>query len=371
MLLFYHQCLHTSESDLLGQIQQLARDHFSFTNQDPTDSSAHLEYLFQQMLDHSLMRIWNMNIIYLGTQTIIHIQRQSQDHDSLISIPQQMDQAMLFEDYVRKHRVDICPSSSRAGSLAITVKEFSELLISSQPSSNSSVSDDLHYLISNLSALPILHSSARRSNDLRDLIQYMLDRKIISALNQSVVEDLFSNFTRDLDRHLLHVPVFRSTIAHQCQLLVHYYLRFRTVNEPRIQSWLDYIISSIVRLIVHAWPGDASYNCLYTTIVRQHQLENISYWNSFLHYARNQIQTHTSPLISVEIRLVDFFHLDSIFRFLFADRFAHYCNLIIYQYGPKLLPFVSIFHEDMQKSWKSLWQQTVLEHSHGDRGKLV
>ena len=369
MLLFYHQCLHTSEADLLGQVQQLARDQFWFTKHDQITSSTHLQYLFQQMLDHPLMRIWNMNIINLGTQTIIHIQRHSQDHDSLASIHQRMDQATLFEDYVRKRRIDLCPPSSRAGSLAATLREYNELLISSQLSSNSSISDDLHDLISNHSSLPILRSSARRPNDLRDLIQYMFDREIISALNQSAVEDLFSNFSRDLDRHLSHAPIFRSTISHQCQLLVHYYLRFRSLTETSIQSWLDYVTSSIVRLIVHSWPGDASYTCLYTTIVRHHQLEDITYWNAFLQYARNQIQTHTSPLITVEIRLVDFFHLDSIFRFLFADQFAHYCNLIIYQYGAKLLPFVSIFHEDMQMSWRSLWQQTVLEHLHEDRGK--
>ncbi|CAF4664913.1 unnamed protein product, partial [Rotaria sp. Silwood2] len=142
-----------------------------------------------------------------------------------------------------------------------------------------------------------------------------------------------------------------------------YYIRFRSLNNTKLETWLDYISSSIIHLILHSWPGDASYTCLYSTIVRHNQFEIIPYWNTFIHYTKKQIKEISSPIVTVEIRLVDFFQLDSIFRFLFADHFAHYCNLMVYKYGPKLLPFVSVFHEGIQISLKSLWKRTLQEHS--------
>jgi hypothetical protein len=36
---------------------------------------------------------------------------------------------------------------------------------------------------------------------------------------------------------------------------------------------------------------------------------------------------------------------------------------MVYKYGPKLLPFVSVFHEGIQISLKSLWRQILQENS--------
>jgi hypothetical protein len=370
MFLYYNQCIHTSESVLLEELQQLAHDRFWFTNNDEiTSTTNHLDFLFQQMIEHPLMRIWNINTINLGTQIIIHIQRQIQDQQ-IFFLFHQIEQATLFEHYVRKHHIDLCYQSSRVGPLANTLKEYKELLISSLLYSNSTISDDLHRLIANQDSLPIIYSSVRRSNDLRDLIQFMLDKQMVQSLNNTDIYNLVANFTHDLEKYLINIPIFRSTISYQCQLFVNYYIRFRSLNDTKLERWFDYISASIIHIIFHSWPGDASYACLYSTIVRHNQLEIIPYWNTFLQYTKRQLKDISSPIITVEIRLIDFFQLDSIFRFLFADQFAHYCNLMVYKYGPKLLPFVSVFHEGIQISLKSLWKQTVQENLKEQMSKI-
>jgi len=363
MFLYYHQCLHTSEIVLLKELEQLAHDHFWFTNTYEIISTInHLDFLFEQMIEHPLMRIWNINTINLDTQIIIHIQRQIQNQEKFFFL-YQIEQATLFEYYVRTNHIDLCYQSSRVGPLANTLKEYNQLLISSIIYSNSSINDDLHYLISNQNILPIIYSSIKHSNDLNNLIKFMLDKDLIQSLNNTYIYDLFLNFTYDLENNLLNIPIFRSTISYQCQLYLNYYIRFRSLNESKLETWFDYISSSIIHLIVHSWPGDASYICLYSTIVRHQQFQIIPYWNRFVYYTKKQIKDLLSPMITVEIRLVDFFQLDSIFRFLFADQYAHYCNLMVYKYGPKLLPFVSVFHEGIQISLKSLWRQILQENS--------
>lgn len=370
MFLYYHQCFHTSESVLLEELQQLAHDRFWFTNNyEIISTTNHLDLFFEQMIEHPLMHIWNINTINLGTQIIIHIQKQIQNLDKFFST-HQIEQASLFEHYVRTNHIDLCYQSSRVGPLSNTLKEYNELLISSLIYSNSSINDDLSNLITNQNTLPIIYSSIKYSNELKDLIQFMLDRNLIQAINNTNIYDLFLNFTHDLERNLLNIPIFRSTISYQCQLYVNYYIRFRSLNEPKLETWIDYISSSIIHLIVHSWPGDASYTCLYTTIVRHKQFEIISYWNRFVYYTKKQINDLSSPIITVEIRLVDFFQLDSIFRFLFADQYAHYCNLMVYKYGPKLLPFVSVFHQGIQISLKSLWRQILQENSNKQMSKI-
>ena len=371
MLLYYNQCTHTSESVLLQELRQLAHDRFWFTNDyEITSTSNHLYFLFEQMIEHPLLRIWNINTINLGTQVIIHIQRQTQDQQTLFS-GHQIEQARLFEHYVRKHQIDLCYQSARVGPLANTLEEYKQLLIFSFADNNSTLSDDLHRLITNTDPLPIIHSSVRHPNDLRDLIQFMLDKPIVRQLNNTEVYDLLVNFTHDLEQHLFNAPIFRSTISNQCQLFLRYYLRFRSLNVTGSETWFDYISASILRLILHSWPGDASYICLYSTIVRHVQLETIAYWNTFLEYSKKQIQGASSPVITVEIRLVDFFQLDSIFRFLFADHFAHYCNVMVYEYGPKLLPFVSVFDEGLQISLKTLWRQTLQDQASDYQGEIL
>lgn len=370
MLLYYHQCLHTSESVLLEELQQLAHDRFWFTNNyEIISTTNHLDLFFEQMIEHPLMRIWNINTINLGTQIIIHIQKQIQNPEKLFVI-HQIEQASLFENYVRTNHIDLCSRSSRVGSLSNTLKEYNELLISSLIYSNSSIHDDLKILTTNQYKLPIIYSSIKYSNDLKDFIQFMLDKNLIQTLNNTEIYDLFVNFTYDLERNLINIPIFRSTISYQCQLYLNYYISFRSLNEPTIETWLDYISSSIIHLIVHSWPGDASYICLYTTIVRHQQFEIIPYWNRFIYYTKKQLKDLSSPIITVEIRLVDFFQLDSIFRFLFADQYAHYCNLMVYKYGPKLLPFVSVFHQGIQTSLKTLWRQILQENSNKQISKI-
>jgi hypothetical protein len=363
MLLYYHQCLHTSESVLLKELEQLAHDRFWFTNNyEIISTENHLDYFFEQMIEHPLMNIWNINTINFGTQVIIHIQRQIQDQQKIF-VKHQIEQASLFEHYVRKNQIDLCYQSSRVGPLSNTLREYSELLISSLTYSNSSLTDDLHELLSNKYSLPIIYSSVRRPNDLKDLIQFMLDKQIIQSLNDTNIYYLFLNFTQDLEQYLLNLPIFRSTISYQCQLYLNYYIRFRSLNNTKIETWIDYISSSIIQIIVHSWPGDASYICLYSTIVRHKQFQLIPYWDTFVQYTKKQIKGISSPVITMEIKLGDFFQLDSIFRFLFADQFAHYCNLMVYKYGPKLLPFVSVFHEGIQISLKSLWKQILQDNS--------
>jgi hypothetical protein len=372
MLLYYHQCIHTSESVLLEQLHQLAYDRFWFTNNyEIISTHHHLDFLFEQMIEHPLMRIWNINTINLGTQIIIHIQRRIQNHEKLLFL-HQIEQANLFEDYVRTNQIDLCYRSSRVGSLSNTIKEYNELLISLVSSStNSSINDDLHHLIINQDSLPIIYSSIKHSNELKDFIQFMLDKNMIQSLNNTEIYDLFVNFTQDLGISLLNIPIFRSTISYQCQLYLKYYIRIRSLNEETLERWFDYISSSIIHIIVHSWPGDASYTCLYSTIVRHNQFEIIPYWNRFVSYTKKQIKDVLSPIVTVEIRLVDFFQFDSIFRFLFADQYAHYCNLMVYKYGPKLLPFVSVFHEGIQLSLKSLWKQTLQDNSREQLSKIL
>ncbi|CAF1158867.1 unnamed protein product [Adineta ricciae] len=363
MLLYYNQCIHTSESVLLQQLHQLAHDRFWFTNNyEIISTTNHLYFLFEQMIEHPLLHIWNVNTINFHTQIILHIQRQIQDQQTLFSTLQ-IEQASLFEHYVENNQINLCYQSPRVGPLANTLKEYQQLLTFSFPFTNSTMSDDLHRLISDQDSLPIIHSSVKRSSDLRDLIQFILDKQIIGESNHTEIYNLLRNFTTDLEQYLMTIPLFRSTITHQCQLFLSYYIHFRSFNETNYETWLDYISSSILYLIVHSWPGDASYVCLFTTIVRQNQLEMIPYWKIFLDYNKNQIKDLSSPIISAEIRLIDFFQLDSIFRFLFADQFAHYCNLMVYKYGPKLLPFVSVFHEGIQISLKSLRKQILQDNS--------
>jgi hypothetical protein len=360
MLRYYHQCIHTSESVLLAQLHQLAYDRFWFTNNyEILSTNHHFDFLFEQMIEHPLMHIWNINTINLGTQIIIHIQRRIENHENFFRI-HQIEQASLFENYLQINHIDLCYQSLRVGRLSNTLKEYNELLISLiSLSSNSSINDDLHRLMTENDFLPIIYSSIKYSYELKDLIQFMLDKNIIQILNNTNIYNLFVNFTHDLEISLLNIPIFRSTIAYQCQLYLNYYIRIRSLNNEKLERWFDYISSSIIHLIVHSWPGDASYTCLYSTIVRHHQFEIIPYWNRFVSYTKKQIKDILSPMITVEIRLIDFFQLDSIFRFLFADQYAHYCNLMVYKYGPKLLPFVSVFHEGIQLNLKQLWKQTL------------
>ncbi|UJR33154.1 hypothetical protein I4U23_020611 [Adineta vaga] len=370
MFLYYNQCIHTSETVLLQQLNQLAHDRFWFTNNyEIISTTNHLYFLFEQMIEHPLLHIWNMNTINLNTQIIIHIQRQIQDQQTLFSL-HQIEQASLFEHYVQKNRINLCYQSSRVGPLANTLKEYKQLLTFSLSYTNATISDDLHQLISKSYSLPLIYSSVKRSNDLRDLIQFILDKQIIQQVNHTDLYNLLTNFTSDLEQYLINVPIFRSTISFQCQLFLNYYIHLRSFNETAYETWLDYILSSILYLILHAWPGDASYICLYSTIIRQNQLELIPHWKIFLDYNKNQIKDFSSPIISVEIRLIDFFQLDSIFRFLFADQFAHYCNLMVYKYGPKLLPFVSVFHEGIQISLKSLWKQILQDNGSKQISKI-
>lgn len=346
-------------------------NHFWFTHLNAEIPSIPSASLFAQMLNHPLMRIWNMNPIHLGTQMIIHIQRHIQDQEQLFSQPYDIDQAILFEEFLHQHDIALCHSSTRTGSLANTLKEYNDLLITSLSESNASISDDLEQLLSSENALPVIYSSVRRPTDLHHLIQFIIDREILQPLNDSHLNHLLANFTEDLQRYLLHVPIFRSTITQQCQLLLHYYIRFRSLNETsHFHAWFDYIASSIIHLIVHSWPGDASYTCLYTTIVRHQQLEMISYWQTFLQYAKNEIREATSPVISVEIRLVDFFQLDSIFRFLFADHYAHYCHLMVYKYAPKFFPFISVFDENIRQQLQSMRREHLDELSTRHWSKL-
>ncbi|CAF3536820.1 unnamed protein product [Adineta steineri] len=363
MFLYYNQCIHTSESLLLEELRQLAHDRFWFTNNyEITYTTNHLHFLFEQMIEHPLMHIWNINTINLGTQIIVHIQRKTQDQQTSFQT-HYIEQASLFEHYVKKHHIDLCYQSSRVGPLANTLKEYKQLLTLSLSYTNSTISDDLHNLLAEKNSLPIIYSSVRHPNDLGDLIQFMLDKQMIDSLNDTHIYNLLVNFTRDLEQTLVNIPIFRSTISYQCQLYLNYYIQFRSLNNTKFDAWFDYISASIIHLIVHSWPGDASYICLYSTIVRHNQLEIIPYWNTFIQYTKKQIKDISSPIITVEIRLIDFFQLDSVFRFLFADQYAHYCNLMVYKYGPKLLPFVSVFHEGIQISLKSLWKQSVHEKS--------
>ena len=235
MLLYYHQCHQTSSVVLNEQLQILIDHHFWFTHLNE-DQSIPSDPIFSQMLNHPLMQIWNMNPINLGTQMIIHIQRQIQDQEKLFAEQQhQMEQAILFEEYLHRHDIDLCYSSARVGSLENTLKQYNQLLITSLSESNLSISDDLEQLLSNENSLPIIHSSIRRPTDLHHLIQFIIDRNILQVLNDSEIEHLFLNFTRDLQQYLLHVPIFRSTISHQCQLFLQYYIRFRVV-ERHIKS---------------------------------------------------------------------------------------------------------------------------------------
>ena len=350
MFLFYHQCLHTSKSSLLERFHRFVIEHFSFQSLD------HFDLLFQHMLEHPLMHLWTINQINLGTQTIIHIQRQMINQEKIFVL-HQIERALLFEDYLRQHQIDLCSSIS----LAQTLQEYQQLILTSLTFSNVSINDDLERLLNNETSLPIVYSSIKRSTELKDFIQILFDKQIIEFDQHPEYFRLLSNFTYDLNIHLVNMPIFRSTIAYQCQLYLKYYIAIRSFNESKFERWFDYITSSILQILLHSWPGDASYTCLYSTIVRHPQLERISYWNRFLEFMKRQI---TSPMITVEIRLVDFFQLDSIFRFLFANQFGHYCHLMIYKYGPKLLPFISLFDQEMEIRLKNLWKQTLTHNVH-------
>src|SRR5205085_11989783 len=121
--------------------------------------------------------------------------------------------------------------------LSNTLKEYNELLISSIIYSNSTINDDLHSLITNQKSLPIIYSSIKYSNDLKDLIQFMLDKNIIQSLNNTYIYNLLLNFTYDLKNNLLNIPIFRSTISYQCQLYLNYYIRFRSLNQTKLDIW--------------------------------------------------------------------------------------------------------------------------------------
>src|SRR5690349_4037141 len=54
MFLYYHQCLHTSETVLIEELKQLTYEHFWFTN----NYEINIDFLFEQMIKHPLMRIW-------------------------------------------------------------------------------------------------------------------------------------------------------------------------------------------------------------------------------------------------------------------------------------------------------------------------
>jgi hypothetical protein len=367
MLLYYHQCLHTSHSVLVEQIVQFTNQHMRFINdQSSMSSSIDFQYIFQQMFAHPLMRVWNINTIDLGTQIILHIQRQIQIQEKFTRMEYQIDQVRLFEQYAHNYRVELCLQSSRIHPLSRSVRQYQDLFISSLlTDSNSSIVDDIDNLLSNRTLMPMIYSSIRHVTDLYDLIQFIVERNIVHNSNRTDIDQLLSNFTRDLQQSLLYVPIVRNDILQQCQLLLHYYLHFRSLNNTHTQAWFDYISSSIIHLIVHSWSDDAIYTCLYTTIVQHNQLEIISYWQAFLNYARQQqIEQNSLSIVTVEIRLVDFLQLDRIFRFLFADQCAHYCNLMIYEYAPKLLPFISIFHRDIQTNLKQIWQRTLQDRSH-------
>ena len=370
MLLYYHQCIHTSKPALPEELRQLVYDRFWFTNDyEIISTKNYLPFLLEQMFEHPLMQIWNANTINFGTQIITHVQKKVQSRQKFFSI-YQIEQATIFEHYAQENHIDLCRQSRRAGPLANTLKEYHELLMSTLPYPNSSVKDDLRRLISTKDSLPIIHLSVRYPNDLRDFIRFMLDKDMIQLLNNTNVHDLVLNFIRDLEQCLLIVPIFRNTIVYQCRLFVNYYIRFRSLKDTKLEAWLDYIASSIYYIIVHSWPGDASYICLYSTVVRHNQFEIIPYWNAFLDYTKRRIKDSSSPVITVEIRLIDFFQLDSIFRFLFADQFAHYCNLMVYKYGPKLLPFVSVFSDGIQTNLKSLWKRILQKNSRQQISKI-
>lgn len=352
MFIFYHQCLHTSKSNLLEQFQQFVLEHFSFNS---------FSHLFEHMLEHPLMHLWSINQINFGTQTILHIQRQLANQEKIFVL-HQIEQALVFEDYLRQHQINLCSPTS----LVKTLQEYQQLILTSLTFSNVSINDDLERLINNEKSLPIVYSSIKRSNELKDFIQIFFDKHLINESEQYI--QFFTNFTYDLKIHLANIPIFRSTIAYQCQLYLKYYIAIRSFNESKLERWFDYIASSILQIILHSWPGDASYTCLYSTIVRHPQLERIMYWNRFLEYTKRQI---TSPMITVEIRLLDFFQLDSIFRFLFAEQFGHYCHLMIYKYGPKLLPFISVFDQEMEIRLKNLWKQTLINNAQEQSSKLL
>ena len=343
MFHFYHQCHHTSQVDLLNQLQDLISDRFDFCH--GLDST-----YFQ----HSFMQVWNMNTIYLDTQIIIHIQRQIVNHQENFY---DFEQARLFENYLRQNQIDFCSQSTRLNNLTNTIRQYSDLLNSFFfLSSNSSINDDLHELINNQRSLPIFYSSIKQTNELKDFLQFLLDREIISSINHSDIYVLIQNFTIDLEFRLLKTPIFRNTILSQCQLFISYYIAFRSIEHlPEYEQWFDYISTSIIQIIIHSWPGDASYVCLHSTIIRQNQFENIFYWKTFIAYTKTQIRDSSSPIINIEIRSIDFFQLDSIFRFLFADHSEHFCNLMIYKYGSKLFSFLSIFQTDLQNQIKQLW----------------
>ena len=353
MFLFYHQCLHTSQTHLLDQLHTSLSEHFSFT------SDHHFDILFEQMLAHPLMHLWNTNSINLGTQTIIHIERQIQNQEKIFLL-HQMEQAILFEEYLHHHQIHLCSLSS----LSKTLKDYQELILTSLTFSNASIHDDLDRLLNNDHSLPIIYSAIKRSNELKDFIQILFDKELIDSSDQPELVQFFANFTSDLKIHLANTPIFRSTIAYQCQLYLKYYIAIRSFTTfPKLQQWFDYISSSILQIILHSWPGDASYTCLYSTIVRHHQFEKISYWNQLIDYTKRQMDVNSSPMVTVEIRLIDFFQLDSIFRFLFADQYAHFCHLMVYKYGPKLLPFLSVFDQDIEIDLKHLWKQTMIENA--------
>lgn len=350
MFLFYHQCLHTSPAHLFDQLHTFLSEHFSFTHDQ------HFDDLFEQMLAHPLMHLWNTNSINLGTQTIIHIQRQIQNQEKIFLL-HQIEQATLFEDYLRHHQIHLCSPSS----LSATLKEYQELILTSLAFSNASIHDDLDRLLNNDQSRLFIHSAIKRSNELKDFIQILFDKQLI---DYPELHQFFLNFTSDLKIHLANIPIFRSTIAYQCQLYLKYYIAIRSFNTfPKLHQWFDYIASSILQIILHSWPGDASYTCLYSTIVRHHQFEKIFYWNRLIDYTKRQMNVMEAPMITVEIRLIDFFQLDSIFRYLFADDYAHFCHLMVYKYGPKLLPFVSVFDQEMEMNLKHFWKQTLIENA--------
>ncbi|CAF3714202.1 unnamed protein product [Rotaria socialis] len=163
------------------------------------------------MIEHPLMGIWNVKTINLGTQIIIHIQRKIQDQQKFLLL-HQIEQASIFEHYVQKNHIDLCYQSALVGPLANTLQEYNDLLTSTLVSSESSINDDLHSLILKRDSLPIVYSSVRRPNDLRDLIQSMLDKDMIQSLNNTDIYDLFLNFTHDLEQYLSHTSIFCTTI---------------------------------------------------------------------------------------------------------------------------------------------------------------
>ncbi|CAF1659589.1 unnamed protein product, partial [Didymodactylos carnosus] len=187
MASYYHQCFHTSESVLLQQLKQLANERFWFAQNtinhlSTKNDDLHYQYLFEQMQEHSLLKVWRVNSINIETQTIIHIERQIHPQKMTLDyIQPQLLRASIFEHYVKTNQIDLCYQSKRVGPLTKTINEYFELIQQIDPlndniNSSSSISEDLRKLSSGSNQLSIIYSSVRKISELRDILQFMTDK---------------------------------------------------------------------------------------------------------------------------------------------------------------------------------------------------